>query len=376
MRAHVDVEHAGSGCLLLIGEVEGLCEHALLQLGGELLLACGIDALANDHKGFVLAYAHHILTAREDNAGMPFGFNPADAGRAGFHGLSELTDMLGARAAAAAHQLAAHGREGSGEFGETFGAEGKDGLAVDELGHAGVGLSQHKALRAGLQEALNHRRHEIRPEAAVGAEGVHAQVLHGFGENFRRGAGEAHALLEGHGYHDRQVGYAARGHHGCPRLGNVKLRLDENAVAASAGESADLTFEAGYEFLGIEVAKGFLEMSAGTDIACHAHGAPCRVRGLPGYFGHAAVELLHLKAGIQLEGAAAEGIRKNDVRTRSNVFLMDGQKDIGPLHAVKRRGYACRHPLGLEHGAHGTVEKNGPVLGEQFFEAGRHWQPL
>ena len=221
---------------------------------------------------------------------MPFGFNPADAGRAGFHGLSELTDMLGARAAAAAHQLAAHGREGSGEFGETFGAEGKDGLAVDELGHAGVGLSQHKALRAGLQEALNHRRHEIRPEAAVGAEGVHAQVLHGFGENFRRGAGEAHALLEGHGYHDRQVGDAARGHHGCPRLGNVKLRLDENAVAASAGESADLTFEAGYEFLGIEVAKGFLEMSAGTDIACHAHGAPCRVRGLPGYFGHAAAK--------------------------------------------------------------------------------------
>ena len=86
--------------------------------------------------------------------------------------------------------------------------------------------------------------------------------------------------------------------------------------------------------------------------------------------------ILHLKAGIQLEGAAAEGIRKNDVRARSNVFLMDGQKDIGPLHAVKRRGYACRHPLGLEHGAHGTVEKNGPVLGEQFFEAGRHWQPL
>ena len=47
VRAHVDVEHAGSGCLLLIGKVEGLCEHALLQLGGELLLACGIDALAH-----------------------------------------------------------------------------------------------------------------------------------------------------------------------------------------------------------------------------------------------------------------------------------------------------------------------------------------
>ncbi len=180
-RAHVHVE---------IGAPRATCSEANrmagvfpgLQFRLQIFLAVGIDAFADDLERLGGADAHQPGTGGQHDAGRRH--RRGGTGADGVDGPAQGRDVIRGRAAAAAHKPRAHADEGRRLFGERLGGQAEHGLAVHQLGQARVGLGQHRHGRTG-EEALHERGHLLGPEAAVQAERVHAEVLHGFRENFR-----------------------------------------------------------------------------------------------------------------------------------------------------------------------------------------------
>ena len=225
---------------------------------------------------------------------------------------------------------------------------------------------------AARKQIRSDRAHLLGPEAAVGADHGHAHVLHGLGKNLGRGAGEADALFEGHGGHDGQVRHPAHGCHCRPRLGHVELRFNEEEVAPAFGKGPRLDFEALDELLGVEVAQRPGKVARGSDVAGNADQPARGLRRLPGQLGHAPVEAGAVYARIQLEGARPEGAGGENVRAGFDVGAVHCAELLRPGQAVLAGRDAGRHAAGLEHGAHGAVEKERAVLGEQIVEARSH----
>ena len=362
---HVDVQHLRPGRDLLVGETEGFIKAAFLQLGGELLLTCGIDALADDDEGGLGRKAHELRAAGQTHARRG-GWG----GRRELHPVERLPQggqMPRRGAAAAAEDPRPLRGEARRLFGEFLRPQREDRHAVAQFRQTGIGLD-HDRTGADIQQLAHHGRHLIRPKAAVGPHHVHAEVLHGLGKDGRAGAGEAHPLLEGHGDHDRQVAYLTRRHHGGTGLGKVELRLHQQQVAAAGHQTADLRGKGGDQVGRLHIAQRTGKMTGRPHIAGHEDPARTAGRRGPGRLDHAAAEIEDVQTGGQLVGIAAEGAGRDDVRPHIHIGGMDILQDVRPLHAEFFRADAKRQSCGLEHGSHGSIKHERTFFRESVQE--------
>ena len=181
--------------------------------------------------------------------------------------------MLGRGAAAAAQHPCPAGGEGRRFLGKGLRPQREDGLRAAQLRQTGIGFRDDGA-GTDRQQLFHHGQHLIRPQAAVGAQGRHAHVLHGLGKDGGRRARQADALLESHGDHDGQVADLTRSRHGGPGFGQVELGLNEDEVRPTGHEAADLFREGLDEFLRLHIAQRTGKMTARAHVAGYEDRTP------------------------------------------------------------------------------------------------------
>ena len=360
-RAHVHVEDRRAEGHLLGGEPHGEAVFPGLQFRLQIFLARGIDAFADDLERLGGADAHQPGAGGQHDAGRRH--RRGGTGADGVDGPAQGRDVIRGRAAAAAHKPRAHADEGRRLFGERLGGQAEHGLAVHQLGQARVGLGQHRHGRTG-EEALHERGHLLGPEAAVQAERVHAEVLHGFRENFRGRPGEARPLLEGHGNHDRQVAFGPDGGHGNAHFRQIELRFDEEQIHAAFHKAARLFAQGFIQLQRVQVPKRTHELPARPHVAGDEGFPAGGVHGGAGDPGHRAVERRDVDARRKLETRAAEGARQNDVRARGEVVGVDPPEHVRPIEAELFRVFPGGQAPCLQHGPHAPVEQQGTPGGE------------
>ena len=165
------------------------------------------------------------------------------------------------------------GGEGRRFLGKGLRPQREDGLRAAQLRQTGIGFRDDGA-GTDRQQLFHHGQHLIRPQAAVGAQGRHAHVLHGLGKDGGRRARQADALLESHGDHDGQVADLTRSRHGGPGFGQVELGLNEDEVRPTGHEAADLFREGLDEFLRLHIAQRTGKMTARAHVAGYEDRTP------------------------------------------------------------------------------------------------------
>ena len=181
--AHVHIKEACPVLHLFVGKGSGSGKAALLKFCCELLLACGVDALSYDGKGFPCSYAHKALAACEHYALALFKGNRA-AKTFAFQCLFEGSYVGRRCSAAAAKNACAKVRKGGSEFGKAFRPKREDSCPVFKDREACVGFGKDRH-RGDTQKPFHYCSHGLGPYAAVGAKGCHAEILHGLGKDFR-----------------------------------------------------------------------------------------------------------------------------------------------------------------------------------------------
>ncbi|KAF5039482.1 hypothetical protein DSECCO2_543460 [anaerobic digester metagenome] len=349
-RADVDVQEIGAGGYLLLGEGQDLARLQPLQLGRKLGLARGVDALADDAAGAVETEVNGPRTRGDRQAG-PGLEGRARRGTVAAQG-GQGFDVLGRGAAAAAQAGHAVGGQGGHRGGEGVRGKAEDRGAVDQLGQAGVGFDEHGRV-AGREDGARNQDEFLGAGAAVGADEVHAHVLHGPCEDLGAGAGQADAALEGHADAHGQVADLARGHDHGTGLGQVELRLAQDQVDAASHEASDLLLENLDEPAEGNVAQRLDHLARGAHAAGHEDAF---VHGLTRGAGHGLIDLEDVEARGKLVAGRAEGVGGHDTGAGQCVLGVDGGHDIRARHAELLGGLAGPESPSLQQAAHASIE--------------------
>ncbi len=243
----------------------------------------------------------------------------------------------------------------------------KNRYIVAQFGQAGVGLCHDRA-GADRQQFPDHRQHLVRPQTAIDAHHIHAQILHGFSENGRAGAGQTDALLKSHGNHNRQIAFLTGRHHCGAGLGQIKLRFHKNQVRPTGHQTTDLDGESGDEVARLHRPQRLGKLTAGAYIAGYENRPSGVVRGLAGHLGHAFVEGKNIYIFRQFEGISAEGAGSQQVCPRIQIRLVNAPQRLRAFHAVLFRAHAHRQARSLQHGAHGSVQQQWPPKVQRLSE--------
>jgi len=342
----------------------------LHQLLGQHLFARGVDALADDLK--------RILPA-EGHGGPPAGEHQGRGVRRGgpgvrhfAHGCAQGAYVRGRGAAAAAQKLRAHLRKHAALPGEVVRPQAEVRAArLVQLRQARVGLHQKRRGEPG-QHGAHYLHNLLRPGGAVGAEEIHAQVLHGVDESQRRRAGERLRALKSHGHAHGQVAHLARGDDDGLGLGQVELGLGQDEVGPARNQALYLLLVGGHHVAEAYIAQRRDEVPAGADAAGHKGAA---VHGALGRSGQLAVQSAHVLAHIELEARAAKGVGGDDLGPGARVFRMDGGHGFGVLEAVDLRRDTGGQPARLQKRAEAAVEKVDAAISQQRTKVGHEISP-
>ncbi len=319
-QAHVNVQDLRAGVGLRDGLAHDVVVVALAQGLLHLLLARGVDALAND------AHLAHLQSADALGAGHA---EPVARGRLARFAIGEkgalARDVGGRGAAAAAHDGDAqveHLGHGLAVLGHM---DVEDRLAVHNARQARVCLDHHGALCPG-NHALYQRQEVVGAQRAVDAHGVGAHRREGHRGHLGRGAQEGAAVLgKGHGHKDGQVGVLLHGEKCGLGLGQVGHGLDDKEVGARRGGRLGLL---GKEVVGVvegQGAHGLQELAGGADVCGHVAGARLARAGDGGL-----EDLLDRGGVAQLVAVGAKGVGGGDVCAGGHV----GGVDVGDLCGV------------------------------------------
>jgi hypothetical protein len=332
--AHVvdaHVEDVGTLALLVAGDAHARVPVALEHGVPELLGPVGVRALADDEEAGVLVERHR----GEHRGGARLGPGVAAGGRQVLGGRRQLADVLGCRAAAAAHHLHAQlGDEPAVVLDELLGREVVVHLSVDHRGQAHVGQARDGDRAVGRQVAqvlvhLGRARGAVEPEhvGLEGAEGAQGRADLGAEQH---GAGLLHRDLE----LERDV--AAGGGHRPP--GADDRGLGGQQVEVGLGdEQVDAALEQAPGRYLVGVAQGgepdlAQRRRLGARAQRARHQPAVAVGHLAGDAGRGQGDLVRPLGDVVLaegDGEGAEAVGLDDVAARSEEGLVQVGDDVG-----------------------------------------------
>ena len=192
----------------------------------ELFLAGRIDPLADYNGLFADLYA--VGKARNVSIVLDRGLNK----RKHLNGIYHLADVIGRRAAAAAHNMYAELSDLLHDGSKIVRIDVINRRAVFSTGKACVGVNDDRE-RAALNEALCDREHLLRTEATIDADRIDLKAFEHCDSAFDSAAcKELTGLIVDHRNYDRQVTYFFCSNDCCLGFIRVAHRLDNDDVAA------------------------------------------------------------------------------------------------------------------------------------------------
>ena len=268
--------------------------------------------------------------------------------------------MLRGSAAAAAHvgspclhQLRSPGAEISRRHRE-------DGLAVYELGHAGIWLDADR-LGGIFRDCLDDRYQLLRAKGAVDADDVRPHGIQGNGGSLRvRACYGASVFAVGKLADNRQAGGVLGCQQGGTHFLNINKCLNEDIVSSGSFQSFRLLEIILVRFLKVQIPQRLDETSGRTHAASNldrlAVGSLyslCRLYGSGIEFYYPVLQAVML----QLQGGGAKSKGFHDIGTGiciALVYLGDLSRICQAEHL--RTGSRLQKSQLLKHGAHGTVK--------------------
>ena len=282
-------------------------------------------------------------------------------------------DVLGRRAAAAAHDAGPGGQHPGGHRGQVLGRRRVDEPVGEALRQAGVG--HDRARRPALQDAghlLQRVDAALRSGAAVHADDIRSGRRDNPGRHLRPGAvGQDQVLAEGQRGDDRQVGRLAGDLDRDEQLVEVDERLQDDDVDAALEQAVQLFAECVSPDrirLASGAPPGRLE---GPDRAANERLAPGHVTCFAGQRGGPAIEQPNadLQAGRrQPEPVRPERQRLDQLGARREVFPVGGPDEVRPAHDELFQARSLGNPPAVEERAHAAIGQQR-ALGQARREA-------
>ena len=364
--ADIDVEDIGAGVLLLDALVDDVGHVAFAQGLLEALLACRVDAFADDGRGH-RADLDGVCVGGDDSAAPGLDGDGRDA----LAGAAQRGDVRGGRAAASAEDARAAPRQARHFRREILRPHVIDGTAVHDARHAGVGLD-HDGRGGGVEEGGSPRLRGVRAETAVEAERIDAEPF----EQRRDGGGvgpgkKLAALVERHCRENGQIAVFARGEYGGLELVEVGHRLDDDEVGAGGGTVAHLFGEGGHGVLEVEVAERREEAARGADVesdeAVAAAGLVACSAGVGDGGGDELGAAVRGAFADELDGVGAKGVGEDEVRARLKVRAMDGDNLVGVGEVPFLGNFAGAEAVVLEQRAHAAVGEDDSCANQREY---------
>ncbi|MNO63032.1 hypothetical protein D3C76_537230 [compost metagenome] len=394
---HVDVDDLGAALHLLLGHIQGLVVEPLLDEALELGRAGDVGALPHVHE--------HGLGGDDEGleTGQPAGHRQLGqgAGLDACHGVRHGANMGRGGAAAAPHQVE---KAALGPLADMLRHLARVQIVLAKgIGQTGVGVGADAGF-ADAGQLLHILAQLIRAERTVEAEGDGFDVAKRMVEGFRGLAreGAAGGIRDGAGDHHRQA-VAQLFEHQIHREGGglgvegVEDGLDQYEVGAPLDEGVGRFGVGGHQLVIGDVAlAGVVHVRrdgggavGGAQHPCH-EARPGGILGRPlvrhgtGQTGRLAVDLggegFHLVIGHG-DASGVEGVGLEDVGPGGTVLIVDladhrrpGQYqqivvalDVGmPVGEALAAVIRFAEPVPLDHGAHGTVDDQDPLLETGF----------
>ena len=365
-QAGVDVQDLGARALL----GDGLGDHVVVVAAAQrllhLLLARGVDALADDAH-LARSERRHALWAADGEA---VGQGAADGGATGEQ-RALGGDVPRGRTAAAAEDGDARIQHGDDRGRKLVGAYVIDRDAVLDMRQPGVCLHHERA--AGPVGHARHERGHLRgAERAVDAHRRGAERGQREGGDLRRGAQEgASVLLEGHRDEGGEARVLTRGEQGRLGLREVRHGLYDKEVRPGRLCGTHLP---GEELVGVvegERAHGRKELTRRPQVSRHVAGA----RGAGAGHGRRK-DLLHRGGVTELGRVGAEGVGGHHVGTGRDVGGVHVRHHLRVREAQELGQLPGGEPARLELRAHGAVDEQKRVAveggGKQVLLGGWH----
>ena len=255
------------------------------------------------------------------------------------HGV-QRRDVRRVGAAAAADDVDAVLLDEAGlPLGQLVGAQRIVGLAVDQLGQAGVGLHRDQA-RPVLGQPFDVLGHLLRAGRAVEPQQIDAEGMDGGGGGRDVGTDQQRAGgLDRHLHEDR----LARARRGARLLGavdggldlqRVLAGLDEDGIDAAGDQPRALDGQGRLERVVVDMAEA-RQLGAGTDVAEHEARPPVgeHLGRLAGQFARPLAQFEGLVGDVELaqrHRRGAEGIGDDHVRAGFQVAGVDLAHQVGP----------------------------------------------
>ena len=285
-QAHVYVQHMGAGILLGNALPQQVGDVVVPQRLLEFRLACGIDALPDNHR---LGAEFHPADARGDQSPGGGGEGLAPQARAGS---GHFRDVLRGGAAASAHNPGAFPGDFTHPAGEFLGPHIVIGCAVPLHGKPRVGVDHQR--QAGKLPQLGHQsRHLLGPQPAVEADGVGAQAFQNSCRHADVPAGQKLAVpVKGHGDKHRQVGVLLGGQQRGFGLVDVAHGFQQDPLGPGAAARLDHLPKGGDSFLKIQLPQGAEKLPCGADVQKY-RAVAAGLHRLQGVFHPGGDHLLH-----------------------------------------------------------------------------------
>ena len=318
-QAGVHVKRVGARFRLGNGFAQHIVEIALAKRGLELLLARRVDALAN---GGNVATSQKRGMARRRNAARRS--HVALDGRAARHERRLFRDIVGVRAAAAAHDRHAfvdHRRHGFDVF---IGGHREHGFAIDNARQAGIGL-HHDGNRGRFEHFAHHRAQVVGAKRAIHAQNVNAKRRKHNGRDLGARAQERAAIFaEGHRGENGQIGVFFRSENGGLHLKKVGHGFNDEQIGPSRIGRTHLFGEQLIRFIEGHRAERFEQRARRANIGCHVFRARrlAARNGRREHIGHA--------GGVaKLAAIRAEGVGAHNLASRLHILGMDTRDFLG-----------------------------------------------
>jgi hypothetical protein len=278
------------------------------------------------------------------------------------HGMGNLPDVVGRRAAATADQPDARPDEPPGVGRHVVRRAEIQVAAVDVARLAGVGHRGQQGTRHRLGEAFDGVEHRGGADAAVDPEHVGAKLHQLRPELLHRRAVQGVAILGG-GQHrdDRPIAHTADGPDRRADLVDVAEGLEDEQVHAAVGQAAGLFGEDDFGLVQPRLAPRLDTDAQRPHRAGHPRGIARRVtrNARPGDVD--GVDLLGQAEARELEPVGPEGVGLDDLRARAKVGLMDVDHQAALRQVQILEGAIEEDALGVELSAHGAIADEHPI---------------